>query len=187
VLVINKAGANTRKQVLFINGDREYREGKAQNSLRPEDVEKISQVYRTRRTLEKYSRLVSLEELEKEDFNLNIRRYVDNSPPPEPQDVRAHLHGGIPVAEIDQLAEFFANYEGVNELLFKHRDARYSDFVSTIRAKDGIKTAIDGFTQLEFSLQIPFRQHEDRLKPELHASLTLNYTHQFLCSSSQNS
>ena len=105
VLVINKHGASSRKHVLFINADREYKEGKNQNSLRPEDIEKITQVYRTRQTVEKYSRLVPVDELEREEFNLNIRRYVDNSPPPEPHDVRAHLHGGIPVAEIDQLAE----------------------------------------------------------------------------------
>ena len=64
-------------------------------------------------TVEKYSRACAGDELEKEDFNLNIRRYVDNCPPPEPHDVRAHLHGGIPVAEIDQLGCYFANYAGV--------------------------------------------------------------------------
>ena len=90
VLVINKLGASTRKQVLFINADREFKEGKNQNSLRPEDIEKITQVYRTRQQVEKYSRLVPVDELEREEFNLNIRRYVDNSPPPEPHDVRAH-------------------------------------------------------------------------------------------------
>ena len=122
VLVINKRGASTRKQVLFINADREFKEGKNQNSLRPEDIEKITQVYRTRQQLDKYSRLVPLDALEREEFNLNIRRYVDNSPPPEPHDVRAHLHGGIPVAEIDQLAGYFANYDGVKSVLFRDRD-----------------------------------------------------------------
>jgi len=149
VLVINKHGASTRKQVLFINADREFKEGKNQNSLRPEDIEKITQVYRTRQQVDKYSRLVPVDELEREEFNLNIRRYVDNSPPPEPHDVRAHLHGGIPVAEIDQLAGYFANYEGVKSLLFRERDARYSDFATTIAAKDGIKSAIESAPGLQ--------------------------------------
>jgi type I restriction enzyme M protein len=149
ILVINKNGAGTRKQVLFINADREYRENKNQNSLRPEDIEKITQVYRTRQNLDKYARLVPVSELEAEDFNLNIRRYVDNSPPPEPHDVRAHLHGGIPVSEIDQLAEYFANYEGVMSLLFQDRDARYSDFATTITAKDAIKSVIEAAPGLQ--------------------------------------
>ena len=84
-----------------------------------------------------------VDELEREEFNLNIRRYVDNSPPPEPHDVRAHLHGGIPVAEIEQLAGYFANYDGVKSLLFRDRDTRYSDFATAITAKDGIKSAIE--------------------------------------------
>jgi type I restriction enzyme M protein len=149
VLVINKHGANSRKGVLFINADREFKEGKNQNSLRPEDIEKITQVYRTRQTVEKYSRFVPMDELEREEFNLNIRRYVDNSPPPEPHDVRAHLHGGIPVAEIDLLTEFFTNYEGVKALLFRDRDARYSDFATAITAKDGIKSAIESAAGLQ--------------------------------------
>ena len=149
VLVINKRGASTRKQVLFINADREFKEGKNQNSLRPEDLEKITQVYRTRQQLDKYSRLVPVDELEREEFNLNIRRYVDNSPPPEPHDVRAHLHGGIPVAEIDQLASYFANYEGVKSLLFRDRDTHYSDFATAITAKDGIKSAIESSPGLQ--------------------------------------
>lgn len=143
VLVINKDGANHRKKVLFINADREFKEGKNQNSLRPEDIEKITQVYRTRQEVDKYSRLVKIDELATEDYNLNIRRYVDNSPPPEPHDVRAHLHGGIPTVEIDQLGDFFANYEGVKQLLFRDRDARYSDFAKTISSKEAIKTTIE--------------------------------------------
>jgi type I restriction enzyme M protein len=149
VLVINKHGATGRKHVLFINADREYKEGKNQNSLRPEDIEKITQVYRSRQEVEKYSRLVPFGELEKEEFNLNIRRYVDNSPPPEPHDVRAHLHGGIPVTEIDMLAGYFANYEGVKDRLFLDRDDHYSDFVTTITTKDAIKSAIESAPGLQ--------------------------------------
>ena len=104
--------------MLVINADREFKEGKNQNSLRAEDIEKIAQVYRTRQNFDKYSRVVSSDELEKEEWNLNIRRYVDNSPPPEPHDVRAHLHGGIPVAEIEQLGDFFKNDEGVKDAIF---------------------------------------------------------------------
>ncbi len=161
VLVINKQGADKRKDVLFINADREFKEGKNQNSLRAEDIEKIAQVYRTRQSLNKYSRVVPFAELEKEEWNLNIRRYVDNSPPPEPHDVRAHLHGGIPVVEIDSLSDYFTNYDGVKDLLFhprastqKHNspashDSHYADFVTTITAKDQIKSVIESAAGLQ--------------------------------------
>lgn len=48
-----------------------------------------------------YARRVQVSEIIAEDYNCNIRRYVDNAPPPEPHDVRAHLHGDVPVAEIE--------------------------------------------------------------------------------------
>ena len=171
--MINKNGAAKRRDVLFINADREFKEGKNRNSLRAEDIEKIAQVYRTRQNLEKYSRVVSFEELEKEEFNLNIRRYVDNSPPPEPHDVRAHLHGGIPVAEIDSLTDFFTNYDGVKDAIFagwaflpdapsshstttsktKRKDGQecpsYCNFTPAITTKDQIKTSIESAPGLQ--------------------------------------
>jgi type I restriction enzyme M protein len=100
----------SRKHVLFINADREYKEGKNQNSLRAEDVEKITHVFKRADDAPKYARACSREELAAEEYNLNIRRYVDNSPPPEPHDVKAHLNGGIPVAEIEALDKQWQNY-----------------------------------------------------------------------------
>lgn len=134
VLVMNKQDAANRKHVLFINGDREYREGKAQNFLRPEDISKIVHAYRERRDIDGYARLVPVTEIEAEDYNCNIRRYVDNAPPPEPHDVRAHLHGGVPVAEIDSLEHFWKNYAGLRERIFVPRtgDAAYADFVPAV-------------------------------------------------------
>ncbi|MCX6879444.1 MAG: N-6 DNA methylase [Verrucomicrobia bacterium] len=121
VLVFDKSAAATRKDVLFINADREFREGKAQNFLRPEDLSKIVHVHRERRDAPAYARLVPHEDIEAEEWNCNIRRYVDNAPPPEPHDVRAHLHGGVPLAEIDALSRFWNNYPGLKERVFEPR------------------------------------------------------------------
>ena len=98
MLVCNKSKPDALKdKILFINADREYAEGKSQNRLRPEDIEKIDFVFTHRRELSKYSRLVPKSEIvDTHDYNLNIRRYVDNTPDPEPEDVQAHLIGGIP-------------------------------------------------------------------------------------------
>lgn len=143
LLVINKDGAGDRNDVLFINADREFRDGKNQNSLRTEDMEKITNVYHNRLEVEKYSRIVPVSELEEEDFNLNIRRYVDNSPPPEPHDVRAHLSGGVPVSEVESLRAYFDNYAGIREQLFADRDADYCDFSTAISSKDDIKPLVE--------------------------------------------
>jgi len=77
---------------------------------------------------------VPVTEIEAEDYNCNIRRYVDNAPPPEPHDVRAHLHGGVPVAEIDVLEHFWTNYAGLRDRIFVPRaaDAAYADFAPAV-------------------------------------------------------
>ncbi|HUX83284.1 MAG TPA: N-6 DNA methylase, partial [Halothiobacillus sp.] len=121
ILVMNKAGAKDRKHVLFINADREYREGKAQNYLRPEDLDKIVHAYRQGKNIPAYAQLVAKEDIAAEDYNCNIRRYVDNAPPPEPHDVRAHLHGGIPTVEIESLSRYWNNYVELKESCFALR------------------------------------------------------------------
>ncbi len=157
VLIINKKDASDRKQVLFINADKEFKEGKVQNKLRSEDIEKISYVYKNKIQIPAYSRLVNKSELQQEEYNLNIRRYVDNSPPPEPHDVKAHLHGGIPKTEIDSLDSYFTNYSGLKESLFTchsepdlsgeespaQAEMRYCNFNSSISSKDQIKKLLD--------------------------------------------
>jgi type I restriction enzyme M protein len=143
VLVINKDGASKRKSVLFINADLEFKEGKNQNSLRPEDIEKITHVYHKHLDVPKYSRNVPIKELEDEDFNLNIRRYVDNSPTPEPHDVRAHLQGGVPIVEVDALKPYWDNYIGLRDVLFKFRDTDYLDFADSVESKDDIKRLVE--------------------------------------------
>ena len=84
LLVMNKQGADQRDHVLIINADREFREGKAQNHLRPEDIDKIVHAYRNMADIPAYARKVPYAEIAAEDYNCNIRRYVDNAPPPSP-------------------------------------------------------------------------------------------------------
>ena len=146
VLVINKAGSHERDHVLFINADREYKEGKNQNKLRPEDLEKIAYTYRHKKETPKYSKLVAKSKfidednnLENEDFNFNIRRFVDNAPPPEPQDVHAHLQGGIPEREVMALTDYFNCYEGLEARLFESLKPSYLKFTKTLTHKEDIK------------------------------------------------
>ena len=155
ILVLNKAGAAERDSVLFINADREYREGKAQNHLRPEDIDKIVHAYRAGQDIPAYARRVPVSEIKAEDYNCNIRRYVDNAPPPEPHDVRAHLHGGVPVSEVDALEHFWQNYAGLRDSCFVPRPidkkgTAYADFAPTLQNKRAIAEHVNqhpGVTQ----------------------------------------
>jgi type I restriction enzyme M protein len=145
VLVVNKSKPDAlRDKILFINADREYAEGKNQNKLRPEDMEKIDYVFTHKRDIPKYSRLVDKNEIvDKHDYNLNIRRYVDNTPDPEPEDVQAHLIGGIPEVEVIAKQTAFAKFGVDIATLFKPERTGYLSFIPEIDAKTAIKVRLE--------------------------------------------
>lgn len=145
VIVINKSKPDELKDtILFINADREFAEGKAQNKLRPEDIEKIDYVFTHKKEIPKYSRLVSKKLIvEEHDYNLNIRRYVDNTPEPEPEDVQAHLIGGIPQIEVDMLHEELTKFGVKISDLFRDNRPQYLSFGELVINKAAIKILID--------------------------------------------
>jgi type I restriction enzyme M protein len=92
ILVMNREKRRERKaKVLFIEASREFREGSAQNYLRDEDVKKIAATFHAWKDAPKYARVVDLAEIEKNDFNLNISRYVETAEAAEKVDVAAAI------------------------------------------------------------------------------------------------
>jgi type I restriction enzyme M protein len=141
--------AERQGKVLFINADREYFEGRAQNYLLPEHIEKIVATFDQFRAIDGFSAIVDNATLKANDYNLNIRRYADNAPAPEPHDVRAHLLGGIPKAEVTaQQALFAAQGLDPQDLLIE-RDATYFDFAPHLQARQTLKPAIEGNAKLQ--------------------------------------
>lgn len=144
VLVVNKNKPdNLKDKIFFINADAEYAEGKVQNILRPEDIEKIDYVFTNKIELPKYSRLVEKSEIVENDYNLNIRRYVDNTPEPEPEDVKAHLTGGIPKVEIEAQEKQCKKFNFDLNVCFIDKNESYSEFSQNISEKARIKEIVD--------------------------------------------
>lgn len=147
ILVMRQNGKAKPKErqgkILFINADQDYEPGRAQNYLRPEHAEKIVRTFDNFETVPGYSRVVDLDEVKANDYNLNIRRYADNAPPPEPHDVRAHLVGGIPKAEVAAKKDLLASHGVKPDVLFVDRDAKYYDFAPAIADRAAIRKVIE--------------------------------------------
>ncbi|MFE4051845.1 N-6 DNA methylase [Streptomyces sp. YIM B13518] len=146
VLVLRAPGRKAperRGKVLFINADREYHAERARNVLLDEHVEKIASAFHDFAEFDGFSRVVPLTELAERDHNLHVRRYVDNTPPPEPQDIKAYLQGGVPVAEIETNRELLRAYELRTSDLFVVRpdDPAYVDFPPGRERLDGVRLA----------------------------------------------
>ena len=147
ILILRAKGAKEserRNKVLFINADREFLAGRAQNFLEPEHIERIVNAYRRYEDIPGFAAVVSHEDLEANDFNLNIRRYADNAPPPEPHDVRAHLVGGVPRAEAEAKTDLFEAHGFDPSSLFVERDDYYLNFAPDLTAKGDIKARVEG-------------------------------------------
>ncbi|MBK7052385.1 MAG: N-6 DNA methylase [Rhodoferax sp.] len=163
VLVINKNKPDSLKdKVLFINADREFAEGKNQNKLRPEDIEKIDYVLTHKLQLPKYSALVSKATIvDQHDYNLNIRRYVDNTPAPEPEDVQAHLLGGLPDNEVQgtRVQNALQQFGLITATVFAPARAGYWCFAASMAAQADIKTTVDAQAPVQATVQ----RHSDAL------------------------
>lgn len=134
---------NRVDKILFINADAEFASGRAQNNLLPEHTEKIVTAYEAFDDIPGYAKVVTRQELRENDDNLNIRRYADNAPPPEPHDVRAHVHGGVPRAEVAAKTDLFTAH-GFDPLerVFVDRDADYFDFAEGV-SKMGLTHVVE--------------------------------------------
>jgi type I restriction enzyme M protein len=145
ILVLRAKGAKPverRGKVLFINADAEFSTGRAQNYLLPEHTEKIVSAYHAFADIPGYATIVTHDELRANDVNLNIRRYADNAPPPEPQDVRAHLVGGVPKREVADKADLFAAHGFDPMHVFVERDADYYDFSDATASKADLQKLV---------------------------------------------
>ncbi|MAL95631.1 MAG: type I restriction-modification system subunit M [Haliea sp.] len=168
LLIINKQKPAERKgKVLFINGELDFEEGKNQNKLRQQDIEKIVQTFDDYTEVKRYSRVVSLEEIAENDYNLNIRRYADTSPPPETFDVRAILHGGIPVREVESeyiREEILEDFDV--STVFVERDADYYDFRPEIDTKEAIRETVG---EVDAKVITQLERWWDKYRVSLHA------------------
>ncbi|MBL7174433.1 MAG: N-6 DNA methylase [Desulfobacteraceae bacterium] len=173
VLVCRAKGAKPEERkdkILFINADAEFHAGRAQNYLRPEHIEKITSAFDAFENIPGYATIVSREYLKSNDWNLNIRRYADNAPPPEPQDVRAHLLGGIPKDEVKAKKELLDAHGLKISTIFVERDGDYYDFDPDLTEQADIKKRIEagkGIQQKEAKLKNAFDQWWKKHKQSL--------------------
>ncbi len=122
ILVLDKEHAATRRSIFMIDASRGYRKDGAKNRLREQDIYQIVETFTHQIEIAGYSRLVGLEEIEANEYNLNIPRYIDSSEPEDLHDIEAHLRGGIPLRDVDALDEYWQHLPGLREVLFEPAD-----------------------------------------------------------------
>ena len=173
IVVIDKENAHLRKGIFIIDASKGFVKDGNKNRLREQDIHKIVDVFTKHENIAGYSRLVSFDEIgnEKNEYSLNIPRYIDNQEQEDIQDIEAHLLGGIPNADIDALHEYWKVYPSLRKLLFaKSERANYSVLKVD---KDAVKQTI--FNHPEFTA---FSVDMDKVFAEWRKRTTDKLTHQ---------
>lgn len=111
--------------VLIIDASKGFMKEGKNNKLRACDIKKIVDTVRERKTIHKYSKVVSREEIRNNDYNLNIPRYVDSSEEAEHWDIYASMYGGIPNDELNALKEYWDVFPNLKDALFKETNSKY--------------------------------------------------------------
>jgi type I restriction enzyme M protein len=148
IILIDKENAHTRKGIFMIDAGKGYMKDGNKNRLRDQDIHKIVDVFNKQIEVPKYSRMVSIDEIAdaKNDYNLNIPRYIDNQETEDIQDILAHLKGGIPNSDIENLNSYWKVYPSLKNILFQKTDNPNYSQLSV--ANSEVKNAI--FSHPEF-------------------------------------
>jgi type I restriction enzyme M protein len=131
IIVLDKEGADERKHIFMIDASKGYIKDGNKNRLREQDIHKIVDIFNKQTENSKYSRLVSIEEISdpKNDFNLNIPRYIDSQETEDIQDIEAHILGDIPTIDIEALENYWSVYPSLKNHLFKDGRKGYSQLI----------------------------------------------------------
>jgi type I restriction enzyme M protein len=147
IVVIDKEDAQARKGIFMIDASAGFMKDGPKNRLRAQDIHKIVDVFTKRLEIPGYSRMVSTDEIEtKNEFNLNLPRYIDSQAREDRQDIAGHLQGGIPADDVDALGAYWEVCPRLKEVLFKPRRAGYFDLAV---GKGAITSTIHGHPEFQ--------------------------------------
>ncbi len=124
ILVLDKENAVARKGVFMVDASKGFMKDGNKNRLREQDIHRIVDTFNKQTDTPRYARMVPFEEIAdpKNDYNLNLPRYIDSTEPEDMQDIDGHLRGGIPEHDIDDLGRYWQVIPGVRTALFQPAD-----------------------------------------------------------------
>ena len=152
IIIIEKSEAASRKGVFMIDAKSGYIKDGAKNRLREQDIRRIVDVWQSQRDVPHFARFVPMEEIERNDYNLNIPRYVSAPDTEILQDIDAHLYGGLPKHDIDQLATYWDVCPSLRSDLFSEhpmREGYYSLNCEQDTIRDTVSANVDFQKQSE--------------------------------------
>ena len=168
IIVLDKEGAASRKGLFMIDASKGFIKEGNKNRLREQDMRKIIDVFNSQSEVPKFSRFVTNEEIEKNEYNLNIPRYIDTQEEEDIQDIESHLKGGIPEHDVKALQAYWDSFPSLENTLFVKGD-RPKTFKINIE-KDEIRNTIynhQEFGKYQVAIMGLFKKWVESNKPKM--------------------
>ncbi len=127
IIIIDKSQNSESKGIFMINASDGFKKDGPKNRLREMDVRKIVEIFKTKKNIKDFSRFIKYEEIEKNNFNLNLSRYVANDKSEDVQDISAHINGGIPDDDINNLEDYWLSFPKLKSDLFEDNRKGYKN------------------------------------------------------------
>lgn len=168
IVVLDKEGAQARRGIFMLDASKGFRKDGAKNRLRERDIHRIVTTFNAMREIPGYARMVPLSEIEANDYNLNLPRYIDSSDPEDLQDLAGHLYGGIPERDVDALADYWEALPAMRQSLFAPGDR--PGYLTVQAAPREVRPTILGhpdFDAFRAAARAPFEAWAEVQRPRL--------------------
>jgi len=134
IIVLNKKDTQARRGIYMVDASKAFIKDGNKNRLRERDIHRIVDAWKGKEEIDKYARMVGMNEIVANDYNLNLPRYINTAEAEDTQDIEAHLKGGIPSADVDAMSDYWAECPGLRAALFADNRTGYQDLAVTAEA-----------------------------------------------------
>jgi len=170
IIVLDKTEAANRKGIFMIDAKAGFAKDGPKNRLREQDVRRITDVWAAQKNVPYFARFVENEEIVRNDYNLNIPRYIESVDSEIVQDIEAHLKGGLPVHDVDQLQNYWSACPALREALFMPHPVQKS-YLALRCVKEDIRATVKqhpDFLAQDNNFKAHYRQWCDLVSPALY-------------------
>lgn len=171
IIVLDKTDAANRKGIFMIDAKAGFAKDGPKNRLREQDVRHITDVWAAQKNVSYFARFVENEEIVRNDYNLNIPRYIESVDSEIVQDIEAHLKGGLPMHDVDQLQNYWSACPALREALFMPHPSQKS-YLALRCAKEDIRATVKqhpDFIALDNNFKAHYRQWCDLVSLALYS------------------
>ena len=172
IIVMDKKDAQARRGIYMVDASQGFVKDGNKNRLRERDIHRIVDAWRDKAEVEKFARMVGMNEIVANDYNLNLPRYISTAEDEDKQDIEAHLKGGMPEADIEALSDYWTACPNLRSALFANERPGYQRLAVAAEAIRATIAENDEFKAFNEGLEQHYEAWKGLIEPQMRALAT---------------